>query len=209
MQKIYLLLPLAGAALFCGCDKQTKINSAKIDLLAQKIVQLEQGQSKQMAVIQSQLTSLTPMLDKMNDFYFEKSHDEAFFYHTNTLYLLLTVGQRIEAQLQLADTGRAAEKSLAYSYHTNQMGTMYLCVTQIQDAMAGQEKRIEDNVNAETSRTVAALGDELVKQIKLSAPDATEAARLKEMQADVAQIKRDLDAIKAKLGIPSQPAAGP
>ena len=84
---------------------------------------------------------------------------------------------------------------------------MLLCITQIQDAMAGQEKRIEDNVNAETRQTGAGLGDELLKQIKLSAPDAVETARLKEMEADVAQIRRDIDAIKVQLKN-NQPACG-
>ncbi len=209
MKKICLLLPLAGAVLLCGCNKQEKINSAKIDLLSQKIVQLEQNQSKQMAVIQSQLVSLTPMLDKMNDFYFEKSHDEAFFYHTNTLYLLLTVGQKIESQLQLADAERDAEKSLAYSYHTNELDALSLCVTQIQDALAGQEKRIEDNVNAETGQKIANMNGELLKQIKLSVPDTDDLARRKEMESDVAQMQRDLDAIKIKLGITNQPAVQP
>lgn len=209
MQKTYLLLSLTSAAVLCGCGKQTKINGEKIELLSQKIVQLEQNQSKQLAVIQSQLTSLAPMLDKMNNYYFEKNHDDAFFYHTNTLYLLLTVGQKIESQLQVADTERAAQNSLAYSYNTNQTAAMFLCTAQIEDAMTGQESRIENNVNAETRRETTALGDELVKQIKLSAPDAAETARLKEMEADVAQMQRDLDLIKARLGITNQAAIRP
>src|ERR1700733_12471988 len=125
MQKTYFLLWLTGAALLCGCDKQAKINSEKIGILSQKIVQLEQSQSKQMAVIQSELTSLAPSLDKMNDYYFEKTHDDAFFYHTNTLYLLLAVDKKIESQLQIADIERASENSLEYYYHTNQTDTMY------------------------------------------------------------------------------------
>ena len=205
MQKKYLLLPLLGAALFCGCGKQTKINSEKIEILSQKIVQLEQSQSKQLAMIQSQLTSLAPMLDKMNNYYFEKNHDDAFFYHTNTLYLLLTVGQKIESQLQEADTGRVTQNSLAYYYHTNQVATMYLYAAQIQDVVTGQESRIENNVNAETRRA----GGELLQQIKLLAPDAVETARLKEMENDVTQMQRDLALIKARLGITNQAAARP
>ena len=209
MQKTCLLLSLTGAVLFCGCDKQAKLNSAKIDILSQKIIQLEQSQSKQMAAIQSQLISLAPMLDKMNNYYFEKNHDDAFFYHTNTLYLLLTVGQKIESQLQVADAGREAQNSLAYSYHTNQAATMYLCTAQIEDTMAGQESRIEDNVNAETRQIGATLGDALLKQIKLSAPDEVEITRRKEMETEVAQIQRDIDTIKARLGITNQPTARP
>ena len=209
MKNIHLLLTLTGAVLLCGCNKQAKINNEKIEILSQKIIQLEQSQSRQMATIQSQLTSLTPMLDKMNNYYFEKSHDDAFFYHTNTLYLLLTVGQKIESQLQVADAGREAQNSLAFSYHTNQTATMYLCAAQIEDTMTGQESRIENNVNTETRRVGAALGDAVLKQIKLSAPDAIETARRKEMEADVAQIQRDIDTIKARLEITNQPAIRP
>jgi hypothetical protein len=205
MQKIYFLLSLTGAMLLCGCDKQAKINNEKIGILSQKIVQLEQSQAKQMAVIQSELTSLAPMLDKMNNSYFEKNHEDEFFYHTNTLYLLLTVDKKIESQLQVADIERASENSLAYYYHTNQTDTMYFCTAQIQDALTSQESRIEDNVNAETRQVGVTLADALLKQIKLSEPDAAEIARRKEMASDVAQIKRDVDAIKARLGIANPP----
>jgi hypothetical protein len=209
MKKIHLLLSFTGAVFLCGCDKQTKINTKKIEALSQKVVQLQQSQSKQLAVIQSQLTSLAPMLDKINDSYFEKSHDDAFFYHTNTLFLLLTVDKKIEAQLQIADTEREAENSLAYYYHTNQTDTMYFCTGQIEDAMAGQESRIENNINTETRRVGTALGDELLKQIKSSVPDEAETARRMQMEADVAQIQRDIDMINARLGITNQPAARP
>jgi outer membrane murein-binding lipoprotein Lpp len=205
MQKIFFLLSLTGAALLCGCNKQAKINSQKIDILSQKIVQLEQSQSQQMAAIQSQLTSLAPMLDKMNDSYFEKNHEDAYFYHTNTLYLLLTIGKKIQAQLQVGDTERQAQNSLEYNYHTNQLGVMYLCTAQIEDAMASQESRLEDNVNAETRQIGATLGDALLTQIKLSAPDEAEISRRKAMEAEVIQIQRDLDTIKARLGITNQP----
>ena len=38
MQKICFLLSLACAAILCGCSKQTKINTAEIELLSQKMV---------------------------------------------------------------------------------------------------------------------------------------------------------------------------
>ncbi|HEY1719477.1 MAG TPA: hypothetical protein VGH42_14450 [Verrucomicrobiae bacterium] len=209
MQKIYLLLPLTGAILLCGCDKQAKINNEKIQILAQNIIQFEQNQSKQMAAFQSQLTSLAPMLDKMNNSYFEKNRDDALFFHTNTLFLLLTIGKQIESQLQAADIERQAQNSLMYNYHTNEMDAVHFNAAQIQGAMTGQEGRIENNVNAETRRANANLGDELLKQIKLSAPDAVETARQRKMEADMAQIQRDLDAIKARLGITNQPASQP
>ena len=192
MQKTIRLIPFMLVALLCGCDKQTKINSAKIDLLSRNIIQYEQNQSKQMAVIQSQLTSLAPMLDKMNDFYFEKSHDEAFFFHTNTLYLLLTVDKKIEAHLQLADTDRAAQNALTYSYYTNQMAVLFA----IQDALAVQETNLVSKVNAETLR----LGGELLQQIRLATPDAAEIARRQQLAADTAEIKRVLAQIEVQIG---------
>jgi len=191
MQKTIRLLPFILVALLCGCDKQTKINSAKIDLLSRNIIQYEQNQSKQMAVIQSQLTSLAPMLDKMNDFYFEKSHDEAFFFHTNTLYLLLTVDKKIEAHLQLADTERESQAALAYSYYTNQMGVLFA----VQDTLNNQETNIVNKVNAETLR----LDGELLQQIRLATPDAAEIARRQQLVADAAEIKRVLAQIEVQI----------
>jgi hypothetical protein len=210
MEKKHFLLSLAVAALFCGCDRETKINTEKIEILSQRMVQLQESQARQMAVFQTQLTSLAPMLDKMNSYYFEKGHDDALFFHTNTLYLLLTVDKKIESQLQVADTEREAESSLAYSSHTNEMDMMHFYNAQMQEALVAQEKRIEDAINAETRQAATNLGDELLKQIKLSAPDATETARLTQMAADMAQIRRDLEAIKAQLGqITNQPTARP
>lgn len=201
MQKIYLLLLLTGAAFLCGCNQQAKINSQKIDLLSQKIVQLQQTQSHDMAVLQSELTSLAPMLGKMNDTYFEKDRDDALFFHTNTLFLLLTIGKQIETQQQVAEAERKAENALVFDYHTNQLDALFLCTVQIEDAMAGQETNIEAHVNAETRQVGAALGDELLNQIKASAPTADDVARRRKLEADVAQMQRDLNAIKMRLGI--------
>ena len=210
MKKTCFLVAFTGAALLCGCGKQTKINTEEIKILSQQMVQLQQTQAKQMAAIQSELTSLAPMLDKINNFYFEKARDDALSYHTNTLYLLLAVDKNIESELQIAATEREAESSLVYSYHTNEMDLLNFHAAQIQDAMAGQESRIADKVNAETRRVGADMSDELLKQIKLSAPDEVEIVRRKEMAADVAQIKRDIDQIKAQLGqMTNQPAARP
>jgi hypothetical protein len=210
MRKICLLLSLAGAAILCGCGKQTKINTAEIELLSQKMVQLQQTQAAQMAAIQSQLASLEPTLDKINGSYFEKAREDALFYHTNTLYLMLVVNSKIESDLQVAADDRKAEDSLAYSFHTNEMDMIYSVAAQIQDAMTGQESRIEDKVNAETRRVGAGVSDELMKQIKLSAPDAAEIARRREMEADMSQIKRELDQIKTQLGqMTNQHASSP
>ena len=207
MQKIYILLSLAGAAFLCGCDKQTQVNTEKIQALSQKIIQLQQNQAKELAALQSQLASLPPMLDKMDSYYYAKGHDDALFYHTNSLQLLLAVDRKIVAQFQDASTERETANSLAYYYHTNQTDTMFFCAAQIEEAMAGQEKRIEDTVNAETRRVGAGVADELQQQIKLSAPDKTEIARRMEMETEVAQIQHDIELIKARLGITNAPPA--
>ena len=210
MQKIFVLLSLAGAALLCGCGKQAKINTEEIKILSQQMVQLQQSQAKQMAAIQSQLASLAPMLDKINNFYFEKARENELSYHTNTLYLLLAVDKNIESELQVAATERGADSLLAYSYHTNAMDLMHFYASQIQGAMMTQESRIEDRVNAETRRIGADLSNELLKQIKLTAPNEAEIARRKQLDADVAQIKRDLVQIKAQLAqMTNQPPVRP
>ena len=162
-----------------------------------------------MTNLQSGLNSLAPMLDKINGTYFEKSHEDAFFFHTNTLYLLLTVDRKIEAELQVAEHERQFEHDLAFYYHTNETDTMYFCVAQIQDALAGQEIRILDKVNSQTRQSLQSLNDELVKQIKLSAPDDAEIARRKQLAADVSEIKRELEAIRLQLAASNPPAAAP
>jgi hypothetical protein len=54
------------------------------------------------------------------------------------------------------------------------------------------------------------MSDELLKQIKLSAPDEAETVRRRQMEADVAQIMRDLDQIKVQLAqMTNPPAARP
>ena len=222
MQKIFLLISLVGALFLCGCNQQAKINSQKIDLLTQNIIQLEQKQNQQMAILQSELISIAPNLNKANNIYFEKNHDDALFFHTNTLFLLLTIGKQIEAQLQVADTERNAQNSQIYNYHTNQLEELYLCTAQIetalnnqkswiQDAQNGQEKRLEENVNSQIGQANAALSDALQKQIQAAAkPDADEIAWQTKMAADVAQIQSDLVRVKTWL-IPmtNQPVAKP
>ena len=202
MKNKCFLFSLAVAVLVCGCDKQTQLNTAKL-------VQLQQKQSVQIAALQAQLTSLAPMLDKMNNYYFEKSHDDAFFFHTNTLFLLLTVHRKIEADLQVADAERQTEHQLAYSYHTNELRTMYLCVAQIEEDLAGQESRITDKVNEETRKMGAALGADWQKQIQLLTPDKAEATQRQAMAADIAQLKRDLEQIKLRLSSTNLPTVRP
>ena len=209
MQKNNFLFLLAGAVLLCGCDNQTKLNTEKIAALSQKLVVNQQIQSRQLAALQSELNALAPMLEQTNSFLFEKSHADAFFYHTNTLFLLLLVDNKIESELQVAAIERAADKVLAYEYHTNEMDTLRVCAAQIQAALAGGEYRLATNIIAETSRTVVEQGNELQEQIKLLAPDAAETARREQLAADMSQMKRDLEQIKSHFGMTNPPAAGP
>ena len=205
MNKTFCLLaPMVGVALLCGCEKQAKINNAKIDLLSKSVVEFEQRQAKQTAELQAQLTALAETMNKTSDAYFEKSHEQAFFFHTNTLFLILTVNKNIESQLQVADTERAAQSTVLHDYYTNQLGTLFLCTAVIQEALTNQEGRIEEKVNTETRRVSEAQSEELLEQIKLAIPDADEIARRKQLAADVAQIKRDLAQLKAQLTPPAK-----
>jgi len=199
MNKNLLLLSLAVAMLLCGCEKQAKINSAKLEMLSRNLLLFEQNQASQMAAVQAQLNSLAPTLDKMNDSYFEKNHNQALFFHTNTLYLILMVDNKIEAELQQADAERSAEKALAYDYYTNQMSALALGNAQIQQAMTTRESHLGDVVNAETRRVVAAASEAWLAQIQRLAPDAAEIARRNQLAADVAQIKFELAQMKAQL----------
>jgi hypothetical protein len=199
MKNKRLLFCLVGTVLIGGCDKQTKINTQKIETLSQRLAEFQQNQAQQLTLIQAQLKSLAPTVDKINGTYFEKNHEDELFYHTNTLLLLLTVDRKIESQLQLADTERETDRNLAYYYHTNQTDTIYFSIAQIEDAMAAQESRIENNLNTQTKLASLTLSDALLKQIQLS--NEAEIARQKEIEAEVAQVQRDLDAIKSRLGI--------
>jgi hypothetical protein len=195
MKTTSLWLALVGAVLLCGCGKQTKINSEEIKILSQQMIQLQQTQARQIAAVQTQLAALGPTLDKMNDLYFEKVREDALFYHTNTLFLILTVNGKIESELQAAAVERQRDHSLAFAYHTNELDLMNFYAAQILDAMNGQEGRIEDQVNAGARQTRADLRDELVKQTKVLAPDEAEIAQRKQMETDVAQIKNEIEQI--------------
>ena len=178
MNKTFCLLaPLAAVALFCGCEKQAKINNAKIDLLSKSVVEFEQRQAAQTAELQAQLTALAATMNKTSDAYFEKSHEQAFFFHTNTLFLILTVNKNIESQLQVADTERDAQNAVLHDYYTNQLGTLFLCTAVIQEALTNQQGQIEEKINTETRRVSEAQSEELLEQIKLAIPDAEEIGR--------------------------------
>jgi hypothetical protein len=201
MNKKSLLFLVVVAALIAGCDKQTQTNTEKIQVLTQKMMLLQQNQSKQLATIETQLAALPPVVEKINSVFSAKSHDEALFFHTNLVFLMLTLDKKIQAQFQNAGSERETENSLAYYYHTNQIDTMFFCVGQLEDAMASQETRIENSINTETRKGNKALGDELVEQIKLSAPDKSQAAKLAQIEARLAQIQAELDQIQDRLNM--------
>ena len=174
-------------------------------------------QANQGLLLQSQLKSLPPTLDKMNSSYFEKNQDAALFFHTNTLYLLLTVGKQIESQLQAAEAERQAQSAQSFSFHTDQTNLMQLGTARVEEALISQEKRIEDKIIAENRRANADLSNALIravsegwsKQIKALAPDATEVARRRKLETDVAQIHDELARLKAWLENANRPAARP
>jgi hypothetical protein len=200
MSKVRLLIVLVAAGFLLGCNKQAKINAQKIDVLSQRIVQLEQNQAKQMQVLQDELNELAPELNKMNSTYFERDQNAALFFHTNTLYLLLTIGKQIENQLQLADSERETQNAMDYTYHTNELSALYLCTSQITHALIDQQKAIVDSVNAETRNAIADSQDAVLAQIKASAvPDPALAAWRQKMLAELAQLQVQVDALSARL----------
>ncbi len=200
----------------CGCDKDTEVKTHNIDVLTQKMFILQQSQQQQLFAIQKQLAAMPAQMDKAASNYFASVQDKALFYHTNSLYLLLAVEQRIQDQFQQAAAARDAANLLAYSYHTNTTDTVYFFANQMAGAMAGQEKKTVDDINAETRKLTEALGGELAAQIKQAAPDKTDSAKLKEMQAALQQIQpvlqqiqRDLDALKSRLNSTNPVPASP
>lgn len=206
MKTLFQAALFTGAILFCGCDKQAKINSQKIDVLSDKIAHQEQIQSKQMALLQAQMAMLAPQLDKETSAYFEKNHDYALFFHTNTLFLLITIGKQIEAQLQAAEIARADQNSQAYHFHTNEVSTAYLCAAQIEEEMTALAKRLEGQINAETRQSAAGLSNALINQFAQAArPDPAELAWRKQTDAQVVQIQRELEAISARLASLTNP----
>lgn len=208
MRKIQLLAALAAAALLCGCDKQVKLNTEKIDVLTQKMFVVQQNQSKQLADIQTQLTSLTMRMDKTEAEYFLQSQDKALFYHTNALYFLLTIDKKIQSQFQLAESARDSASTRAFFYHTNTLDTLYFCTSQLADAMTAQEKRIEDSIKDETARLAKTLGDELANQKNSAAANKADTLKQMEaMQTKLGQIQRDLDQLKAQMAKLGQPSA--
>jgi len=125
----------------------------------------------------------------------------------------LTVGQRIESQLKVADAEREAQNALMYGHYTNQLKALELCTAQIEDTMDRRDSLLESNLSVEITlaneETRHALAGEMSQQVKSLMPTASEIARRRQLEADVAQFQRDLDLIKARLGITNQPVVQP
>lgn len=196
--------------MLCGCDKQVQVNTQKIDAVTQKIFAVQQAQSKQLTDLQAQLAALANRLDKTEADYYVQSQDKALFYHTNTLYFLLTIDKKIQSELQLAEAARASAGNRAFFYHTNTLDTIYFCTSQIADALTAQEKRIKDSVKTETAQWGKTLGDELASRKQVAAEDHDEMMKqLAALQAKLAQMQTDLNQLKAQIGGANRPAGQP
>jgi hypothetical protein len=196
----FFILWFVAGVLLCGCNKQAKINSKKIDDLSQRITRLEENQNQQLKILQGELTELAPELNKVNSAYFEKDRDAALFFHTNTLYLLLTIGKQIETQLQLADSERETQNSLEYTYNTNELSALYLCTAQISQSLIQEQKAIVDSVNAETRNVTADSQAVLLQSIKTATtPDPALLPWRQSIQADLARLEQKLDTISSRL----------
>lgn len=208
MQKIYLLIALAVLALACGCDKENKTRIQNIDALTQKLIAQQQEQARQLADVRAQLAALPVQMDKTQFDYFLRSQEKALFYQTNALYLLLAVDKNIQAQFQLAAEAREAATHQAYLFHTNETDLAVYQTTRLISALADHDKIILEGVSTEIRRANAALAESVTNQVRQLAADKSDATRLQAIEADLAQMQRDLAQLKSRLGIADGPAAG-
>ncbi len=204
MQKAWIFLALAGLVVVCVGYQQTRTNTKKIEALSQKIVLLQQSQATQLQTVQSQLTSIAPMLTQTNSYYFAKSYEKALFFHTNTLYLLLTIGEKIDDQLEILDKERQAEAAVLDRRHSYLTNEIIFSTAEIKNEMAGLEQRIQEAINLETKQIGTSLGDLNGAQTKASAMAKDTIAQQVKMEAALTQIQRDLNLLKARLGFTNQ-----
>jgi hypothetical protein len=196
LRQIFLI---GSVAWFCGCEKQSKINGDKLDSLADRLAREEQVSSNKMLFLQGQLALLGPQLDKEAGDYFAKNHEAALFFHTNTLFLLVTIDKHIESQLQATETELAAQARTLYRDHTNELGTLLLSVAHIEETVQGQLNQLEEKINAESARLHAATSNALMQEIKLPpATTADELAWRKQIQGELASLRHELETIKAR-----------
>ena len=200
MQKAWISLALAALVVVCVCYQQTRTNTKKIEALSQKIVFLQQSQATALQTIQMQLTSIAPMLSQTNSYYFTKSYEKALFFHTNTLYLLLNIGEKIDEQLDVLGKERQAEDAVLGQYHIDLTNEVILSMAEIKSEMVGLEQRIQGAINLETKQVGSSLGDLLAAQTKSSAMAKDANAQQIKMEAAMTQIQHDLNLLKTRLG---------
>lgn len=188
---------LAGVVLLCGCNKDIRIKTEKIDELTRQMFAMQQEQARQLAEMRSQLSALPVHLDKTQLDYFVKGQEKALFYQTNALFLLLAVDKKIQAQFLEAAEARVAANQQALAIHTNETEVILYGTAQITTALASQEK----NLGAEIQRASTALGNSLTNLVQQLAADKSDASRLKTIEAELIQIQRDLGLLKNRLGI--------
>jgi hypothetical protein len=207
MQKKFILAALAGLALVCGCNKDIRSNTEKIDALTQKMFVLQQKQAQQLANVQKLLASLPVQLDETQLEYFVKGQEKALFYQTNVLFLLVTVDKRIQSQLQEAADARAAASKTAHDYHTNETELTLYSAAQIIGALTEQEQRIMAKVQTDIQQSTASVGNLLTNQIRQLAADKSVENQLKSIAASLAQLQRDLEQIKTRMAATTNSAA--
>jgi hypothetical protein len=200
-----LILPAAAVLAFAGCDQQTKLTVEQVAEQTRKLTVLQENQARQVAQLQAQLTELGPRFDKMNSAYFEKSYTDAFFFHTNTLYLILAVDRQIESALKAVENKQQAEQNRTYVYHTNLLALMQDSRAETIAAVLEQQAKLETNVVKESRQIASGL----MRQIQTLAPDADELAWRKQLAADLRQIKSELALVKAALAPAGPPAKVP
>lgn len=201
MKMNHSILAVAAVLLFCGCNKDIRAKTEKIDELTRQMFAMQQEQARQLAEMRSQLSALPVHLDKTQLDYFVKGQEKALFYQTNALFLLLAVDKKIQTQFQEAAEARAAANQQAYVYHTNETDLAVFTATQTAAALAAQETRILEKLSAELQSAKAELGGALTNQVQQLAADRSEATRLQTIEMQLAQLRRDLDLIKTRLGI--------
>lgn len=206
MLKSQFCLLLAMTAALCGCNKQVQVNTEKIDVLTRKMFAVQQDQSKQLAEIQAQLAALAARQNKTAADYFASNQERALFYHTNTLYFLLTVDKKIQAEFQLAQAAGNTAGDRAFFYHTNELDTLYFCTTQIANALAAQEKRLTDSLKTETGQLDAAMASQ---KNAATADHAETLKRIQAIEASLAQVQTALGQLQVQLGKLSAPATPP
>ena len=134
------LASITAAALLCGCDNQTKSDTAKIEALAHKIDVVYSNSillfSNQMDLA-SEIISVKRDMGQMNYYYFTNSHQDALFYYTNTMHVLLLLDKKLDLQFKVAEAQSQADK-----------------------------ESIQDTINTETKRVVS--GNEKILEMKVN-----------------------------------------